>query len=84
MIKTKFYFINKAENILYEDFKFGSLDLDFIKITLNLFNEPYEDISWEELKEELINYGWKYCYWNDKIVTDEYAKEIGLIYDYKN
>ena len=39
------------------------------------------DITWEDVKDELIRKGWKYCSWEDSIVNDEYAKKIGLIDD---
>lgn len=83
-MKTKNFFINRAEKRLNNGFSFDSLNYDNIIEELELENEQYEYISWEELKEELINNGWKYCYWEDSVITDEYAKELGLIEDYED
>ena len=81
-MKTKNYFIEIAEKRLDNGFSFYETNFDDIINDLEQKNEEYEDISWEELKDELIEEGWKYCYWEDSIITDEYAKEIGLIDDY--
>lgn len=80
-MKTKNFFINRAEKRLNNGFNFDSVNYDNIINELELENEQYEYISWEELKEELIKNGWKYCDWEDSIVTNKYAKELGLIED---
>lgn len=78
-MKTKYYFIERAEKRLNNGFNFDSLNYDNLINELELENEPYEYISWEELKDNLISNGWKYCDWEDAVITDEYAKELGLI-----
>ena len=82
-MKTKYYFINRAEKRLDNGFSFDSVNYDNIieelELKLKWENEQYEYISWEELKDKLIENGWKYCYWEDAVITDEYAKELGLI-----
>lgn len=80
-MKTKYYFMERAENRLNNGFNFDSLNYDNLINELELENEEYEYISWEELKDKLIENGYKYCDFEDSIVTDEYAKELGLIED---
>ena len=80
-MKTKYYFINRAEKHLNNGFSFDESDFDDIINELEQENEEYEPITWESLRDALIEDGWKYCYWEYSIVTDTYAKELGLIED---
>lgn len=78
-MKNKFYFFNRAEKHLDNGLSFYENDFDSIINILEQDNEEYEPITWEELKELLIEEGYYYCYFKDAIVNDEYAKELGLI-----
>lgn len=80
-MKTKYYFIDRAEKVLNDGFSFSEHNFDSIIEDLEQREEQFEHITWEQLKAELINNGWQYCYWEESIVDDEYAKELGLIDD---
>ena len=80
-MKNKYYFFNRAEKHLNNGLSFFENDFDCIINELEQDNEEYEPITWEELKELLIEEGYYYCYWEDSINDYEYAKEIGLIDD---
>lgn len=78
------FFVKKAENRLNNGLRycrqhFDGIIEDFIMYSNVHIYDIY--ITWDDVKDELIRKGWKYCCWDDCIVTDEYAKEIGLIDD---
>ena len=78
------FFVKEAENRLNNGLRycrehFDGVIEDFI-MYLNVHIYDIE-ITWDDVKDELIRKGWKYCSWEDSIVTDEYAKKIGLIDD---
>ena len=78
-MKTFKYFIEIAENHFNNGLCFSETDFDIIINRLERENEEYEPITWEYLKDMLIYFEWNYCECEDSIVTDEYAKKIGLI-----
>lgn len=79
MKKNINYFIKIAEKHLDNGFNFDEHTFNSIINELEQENEEYAPITWEELKDMLIYFEWNYCECEDSIVTDEYAKKIGLI-----
>lgn len=73
------YFIERAEKRLNNGFNFSVDNFNSIINELELENEEYEPITWEEVKDELISNGWYYYDYEDSIVTKDYTKDIGLI-----
>ena len=74
------YFIERAEKDLENGFGFSVDSFNSIINQLERENEEYEPITWEELKDELIDKGHYYCYWQETFVRDrEEAKELGWI-----
>lgn len=77
--ETENYFFNRVQKHLDNGFNFDEHTFDSIINELERYNEEYAPITWEELKDMLIYFEWNYCECEDSIVTDEYAKKIGLI-----
>ena len=78
------FFIKNAENRLNNGLRYcrGHFDWVIEDFIMHLNVNIYDiNITWDDVKDELIRKGWKYCSWEDSIITDEYAKEIGLIDD---
>ena len=74
------YLIKRAEKDLNNGFGFSVDDFNSIINQLKRENEEYEPITWEEMKDELLDKGHYYCYWQDTFVNDrEEAKELGWI-----
>ena len=78
------FFVEKAENRLNNGLRFCEQHFEGIIEDLMMYRNVHIydiDITWDDVKDELIRKGWKYYCCDDCIVTDEYAKEIGLIDD---
>lgn len=74
------YFIEIAEKHFNDGFPFSKNDFERIINKLELENEQYEPITWEELKDVLIGNGHYECYWQELVVSDrEEAKALGWI-----
>lgn len=78
------FFIKKAENRLNNGLCYcrehfdGSIEDLIMYRNVHLYDI---EITWDDVKDELIRKGWQYCCWDDSLITDEYAKKLGLIDD---
>ena len=78
------FFIKNAENRLNNGLRYCREHFDGVIEDLMMYSNVHIYdiyITWDDVKDELIRKGWKYCDWEDSIVNDEYAKKIGLIHD---
>lgn len=76
------FYIKNAENRLNNGLHYCRQHFDEVIEDFMMYSNVHIydiDITWDDVKDELIRKGWKYCSWDDCIVTDEYAKKIGLI-----
>ena len=77
--ETKNYFFNRVVKHLDNGFNFNEHNFNDIINELEQENIDYYPITWEELKDVFIYFEWNYYELEDSIVTDAYAKKIGLI-----
>lgn len=78
------FYIKNAENRLNNGLRYCEEHFEGVIEDFMMYDNVHIydiDITWDDVKDELIRKGWKYCCWDDCIVTDEYAKEIGLLDD---